>query len=537
MYKTFDRYKIFFIFWIIAFFAFIRGYNAGWAYDAITFSYIIEGKSLRSLLQNMPDLTVRYLYQSTEYITYKLFGKQGWDWYLFKITLHTIFIYLFYNLCNIIFQKLLINKKYSVPLSLLVLLSPYSTEVVLYQVTLQYSISSILIIMSLLQINKFILYKKNIHLLIFFLLNYLSIFYSEFTFILPIFSFLFICIINKDVIKNAIVFCTISLSSIMFYMILSYYIQGDIVGHYGYNRHLVPRVNQIYYNFLIFLSDIFLYVQYWNFNKMFSFYEFLNNNFILIISIFIILILYIYYNVEYKIKYVLLILLLLIISISPVLNILFHTLTPIEADRYYYFSIGFAYLFAFTSTYYINKKILKFFIVFYLISNFIILQKNTNAWHNAQNLIDKSIQSFKPNEDKRYLFLAIADRINGALIFGSDESKENPFSISDFAMALSTKINMDLAGRIGQVLNYNVTSNNICPNIEIINDTTLKYTLPCCGHWWWKRRHGATDFENDYYKVKMIGGWQQEVLVTFKQKPKDMVYLYQCGEKFVTLDF
>jgi hypothetical protein len=35
----------------------------------------------------------------------------------------------------------------------------------------------------------------------------------------------------------------------------------------------------------------------------------------------------------------------------------------------------------------------------------------------------------------------------------------------------------------------------------------------------------------------MIGGWQQEVLVTFKQKPKDMVYLYQCGEKFVTLDF
>jgi hypothetical protein len=133
--------------------------------------------------------------------------------------------------------------------------------------------------------------------------------------------------------------------------------------------------------------------------------------------------------------------------------------------------------------------------------------------------------------------LAIADRINGALIFGSDESKENPFSISDFAMALSTKINMDLAGRIGQVLNYNVTSNNICPNIEIINDTTLKYTLPCCGHWWWKRRHGATDFENDYYKVKMIGGWQQEVLVTFKQKPKDMVYLYQCGEKFVTLDF
>jgi hypothetical protein len=31
---------------------------------------------------------------------------------------------------------------------------------------------------------------------------------------------------------------------------------------------------------------------------------------------------------------------------------------------------------------------------------------------------------------------------------------------------------------------------------------------------------GATDFENDYYKVKMIGGWQQEVLVTFKQKPK-----------------
>ena len=91
---------------------------------------------------------------------------------------------------------------------------------------------------------------------------------------------------------------------------------------------------------------------------------------------------------------------------------------------------------------------------------------------------------------------------------------------------------MDLQGKIASVIQYNVISDKDAPIIEKLDSNTIRMTLPCCGKWWWKHNAGALDYQNEYFKVEILGGWQQEVKITFINKPDDIVYLFQDGTVF-----
>ncbi|MCB9032666.1 MAG: hypothetical protein H6553_02400 [Chitinophagales bacterium] len=52
-----------------------------------------------------------------------------------------------------------------------------------------------------------------------------------------------------------------------------------------------------------------------------------------------------------------------------------------------------------------------------------------------------------------------------------------------------------------------------------------------------KKTRGALDGENALYKIKLTNDWQQEVFITFKHKPTNTIYLYQCGDTYKILDF
>jgi hypothetical protein len=137
------------------------------------------------------------------------------------------------------------------------------------------------------------------------------------------------------------------------------------------------------------------------------------------------------------------------------------------------------------------------------------------------------------------MILASPVYANGVLIWDRQESKEDPFvdKYQLIAKGVYVQKDLDVFNKIGSVLQYNILNEHESPIIEKIDSNSLRMTLPCCGKWWWKFDRGATDFENTYYTIKMIGGWQQEVFVTFKQKPEDMIYLYQCGDRFCRFDF
>lgn len=534
--------NVFLLLWIIAFFAFIKGYNAGWCYDAITFSYTINEKPLSYLFNLNADYIIRFVYFTIEYVAYYLFGEQGWDWYILKITIHSINAFLLFIIAKMLLQKLKIKNTYlSLCISILFLISPYTTEVVLYQATLQYALVTLFIQLCIFCLFRYIETDKIKYIYLYITINTISIFTSEITFVFPLIIFVIIFIyadLNEIKIRH-LTFPLISLIILIIYLSITFLLLGKIVGHYGPEIHLEPNISRSLPNFLKFFLDIIAFTQYWNFDKMYNTYVFIESYYVVFYLILFVAFLLLYYFVKDKKRLLkkTLVLLLCVISLLPVINLFFLYVTPIEGDRYYYFSLIFVYLFVLLITYNIDKVFAQTLFCFLFVLNFILLQKNVIEWQKAQKIIDNSLQTFNLEKNKKYMFLAVADRIGGALIFASDESKENPFGLSDFAMAICIRKDMQVKGKIGQVLNYNVTSETICPIIEIVNDTTLKYTLPCCGQWWWKRRHGATDFENDYYRVKVIGGWQQEVLVTLKQKPKDMIYIYQCGEEFVELKF
>lgn len=551
MYKTFDRYKIFFIFWIIAFFAFIRGYNAGWIHDSIKFSLIVKNTSLLKLIELNIDNTIRYLYHIIYYTFEYVFNEDRLIWYIFRVTLHTLNAYLLYLVINqiILLYANIKNNKIAFISSILFLISPYQTEAIFYNAALHFLIAPFFIFLSIYLLLLLISNRVNkSYIFYFYLLYILALFTLEtsytlfFVYLNLIYFYKPINQLNKH--KLYIYLVVLPFFILILYLLLLNYTVGEFIGHYGIEKHTRLWFTNTIQNITKIPLDFYLFIEYWSMNNKNIIHTLLYRTdvciilFLFYITIYL-TILFIYLKYERNTIYILLIN-ILIFMFLPTMNLGILYIVPIEEDRYLYYYSSFAYFLIIFILNNISERLMYSVSFIIFIIGFLLLQQNIYNWNIGQKTIDTTLKTFKYTENKRYILLASAVYANGVLIWDTKEDDKNPFEDGVqqiLAKALEYKYNYSLINKIAPVIQYNITDTDICPIIEILNDTTLKYTLPCCGHWWWKKNFGATDFENDYYKVKMIGGWQQEVLVTLKQKPKDMVYLYQCGEKFVTLDF
>ena len=98
-----------------------------------------------------------------------------------------------------------------------------------------------------------------------------------------------------------------------------------------------------------------------------------------------------------------------------------------------------------------------------------------------------------------------------------------------FARTIALKTGKDFEKKVSEILEYNMMTLSDSVTVEKISDSELKVTFAQWGNWWWSNGIGASDYSTPEYDVK-IDEWSHSYLLSFKNKPANAVYLYQCGE-------
>ncbi|MBK7037692.1 MAG: hypothetical protein IPH42_15460 [Bacteroidetes bacterium] len=92
-------------------------------------------------------------------------------------------------------------------------------------------------------------------------------------------------------------------------------------------------------------------------------------------------------------------------------------------------------------------------------------------------------------------------------------------------------MNTLIKGDVYEILHFNMTSLDNGIITEIIDSVTLKVNFEQWGNWWWRGGIGASDYENDLYKVD-IDEWSHAYIITFKQKRPEDIFIYQTGDSW-----
>ncbi|MEZ4878562.1 MAG: hypothetical protein R2801_00165 [Chitinophagales bacterium] len=344
--------KLYGFFWIIAFLVYLKGWDAGWSFDAINYVYHAKNRTLSQMLNLHLDLSVRYVYHIVQYALYKVLGNHGIAWYLIKVSGHaflTLNIFYFINTYLKIYS-MKNARTISILTSLLFLVSPYNTEVVLNQVAVYYIYTMIFIFMSLnILLNSLVSEFKKYNIIIFIVIYLLSVFSLEYAFIFPILATIIIFLYPKDnKRKYYFVFVVIPLLIITLYLLLNKIKLNTPIGHYGTETHFrftIARITQIVVKNLF---DFGAFIEYWNMDYIYKVYNVLYNQYNIVFILICILVLIVAYFACIKKKkeaqLILTVLVFFLIATSTTIGLQILSIIPIEDDRYNYLSAPFALL-------------------------------------------------------------------------------------------------------------------------------------------------------------------------------------------------
>jgi hypothetical protein len=198
---------------------------------------------------------------------------------------------------------------------------------------------------------------------------------------------------------------------------------------------------------------------------------------------------------------------------------------PIEGDRLGYLASAFIFLSLCVFLFSIYRKGAFIIVLLFSVISVFLLNKNLASWKNAgiiQNALEKN---FKWEDADRLFILNIPDNFNGAYLYRDNGSS------SKFKTALQLKENTIIKGDVYEILQFNMTSLDNGIITETIDSLTLKVSFEQWGNWWWRGGIGASDYENELYKVD-IDEWSHAYIITFKQKRPEDIFIYQTGNSW-----
>jgi len=89
--------------------------------------------------------------------------------------------------------------------------------------------------------------------------------------------------------------------------------------------------------------------------------------------------------------------------------------------------------------------------------------------------------------------------------------------------------------RIQTVAGYNMVKNSDGAITQVIDSMRLKVTLGRWGCWWWNGWHGASDYENDLYRVHFTDP-AHEYELTLKKDPSELIILRNNGDGWTVVN-
>lgn len=509
--------------------------RARFVYDFIDWYFTYQQMGAEGLLHSFNDPSLHHVYHLFFYGCVKLFDKHPWAWQVVFCAIHALNATLLFRFLEIWLRKGRFEHKLGVAFfaSVLFLISPYQTEVVVWGATIHYLL---IVTIILLQLNILIgafLISNTLRATLSAILFATGLFTHEIIMVLPAVFLLFIIYSPKGVFNGisrlslSVRYVLPQVVIVLIYFLLNRLLLGKWIGHYGAAAHLKFNFYQQVAQLLKYMLKYvvlapFLPNSYGN--KLYGWTE----SSLMIWSL-VVIFLAVAMGIHFKRnsnKWVFgwVLLIAAIVMLFPVLNLYFPTWVNIQADRLGYVASTFIYSFICCLLYFVFNNKGQFILLFYGFVSVMCLRVNTQNWYCASTLQQQLEKDFPANPNAHYYILNLPDNFNGAYMFRS-------LGKSKLAASLKMKTNKNRSEDITEVYGYNLNTVSDSVIVNVVDSITLNVELSHWGNWFWKDCAGADNYENEEL-VTTLDEYKHSYKVTFKRKSANDIYLYQAGKRW-----
>jgi hypothetical protein len=528
-------FGFFLLFWLSAVILYWPAHNSMFVYDFIGWTINYDATGWKGFFNQFGDKGIHPFYHLVFFGLYKCFHLNHLAWFTVFITLHATNALLSFTFFSILFRRYHLHQGDSIAFwgSLFFLLSPYQTEPVIWGATVHYLFTTALILLCLIVCLKYIRNGSIGLLALIHAIYFVALFSLELSFSIP-FLLLFLVFAGSKSIFGKIgsfqfVFRVIlpQLLWLPAYFLITRIFLGKWIGHYGAAAHLNFSLSLIIGNLNKYLLKLAFFVQFVNYDTRNFIYTWLEKNSISTGFFVFYIIAALWFLVKRnqmanRVRIPFFLFGLFLLGMMTTLNLFFVYITNIEGDRMSY--LGSVFLFAMVSAviHYWFRPVRIFVLGLFLVFSIKFLHYNIDSWRNNQLVIENLENDFRWYDAPKIYLLNLPDNYRGAYMYRCAPTR------SLLAMSLKLKTGKDIIEKTENILMYNMVNVSDSVTVEKISDNELKVTFGQWGNWWWLEGRGASELATKDYEVK-IDEWNHSYNITFKNKHRGTVYLYQTG--------
>ncbi|MEO6168523.1 MAG: hypothetical protein ABIO46_13340 [Chitinophagales bacterium] len=470
---------------------------------------------------------------------YKIFGTNGWGWYLVFSLLHGANGWLAYRLFNRLLEKYTVRPAQLIALtgSVLFLLSPYNAEVLVWRVCIHYLLATFFMLLLLLRSISFLETGHTKYLWQVHGLFLLSLFTLEIALATPALSFIIAVIWMMDSTSLKISYKRLTLLLapqfvlIVFFFVLNKFLLNEWVGHYGAAVHLNINFVDIASKYFKYLLKYLLFFRFWDYSFQMKIFSFIESTVFLYVMYGVLVAAFLFGIVSFRkikvqLKLISMSALLFFAALTPVITLYMVTLLYGENDRYGYLAAVFFWMMMALLFSLLPKKFFYGIAAATVVITVFFLLKINGWWAENDRIYKSLLNDFRWYDKEEVVVLNIPDNYRGLYMF---RIYNEPSGLKE-GLALIRK--KPFMGDMHEVTQYNMMTPTDAVSVKADSLHQLKVTLSQWGNWWWWEGRGNADFDNVHYKVRFNGITYQ---LQFKSLKPNHAIIYQVGDRWKEL--
>lgn len=530
--------------WAVLFLLYLPAAKAGFVSDTTGWVQSLERDTFLDYI-NRTHFGVKSMYQLTQlntWLLYQAFGTSVWAWHLVHVTLHAANCFLLYVFCTKLFTKAGLQYPARPALfgSLLFGISPYISEVVVWEASFHYLQALLFIFSILLLAQRFQERPSAKPAVIAGLLFFLSTFTLELFYLIPLLVFTLALFYRtalnyeRSIFRKTLVYFLLPQVLIfLVHLLLFRVVYGSGMAHLGTQMFKNPLPY-----FLVRAPWYFFHLLLWG--RFFphalktAVYDFFRTPGGAIIFYTALASVSAFIAIRYRRmtvygKLLSLMFAWLLIALSIIVPLFFAEILLVVCDRYMYLLLAFYWMLVALLLYRIKKPALQIGLLIFLAGiNLFLSLKLSRKWGQSAEVIAALQQSPVLAPGKVKLLLNSPACMQGIPMIGT--SPEGEFRLMH-NLFFPPAINDTML----EVAAYNMDWKTDGAHAEVINDSTIKVTLNQWGTWWWLGGFGAYSYENAWFRLDMVdaGHWYKVIL---KRPAGEYQLLYQTGNELKVVD-
>ncbi len=536
---------LFGLLWVLLFCVYFPAARAGFVTDFTGWLEQVRSQGFWDFI-NRTHFQAKSLYQLTQfntYVLYKLLGTSAWLWHLLFITLHTVNAYLLF-----VFSKDLLEdagekqgRMIASIGALLFCLSPYISEVIIWEPAFHFLQGLLLILLILRCVQLYVHTDKVKYLVVAGVLYFLSLFSLEVFYVTPLLVLSLGVFYSKvprvktDTFRRV----AVSLFGPMLLMLVTRFVcyrllYGDwvsrigakTVGHITFESFGKPAK---------YLFHLVVAGRFFPDDLRKTVYDVCDSTagilvFYGLIIAMAVLIFRLYARMSGAARVASLLFTWLGMCLLLLVPLWFQSDMLVCFDRYIYFAAAFFYmllavLISFITVVYIRLSVLGFFALLNL--RFAI--QVSRYWGKSYAVVRSLLEGIPAERNKTMILLNLPMNMHGVPMIGAEKNSEYKL-MHDLLLP-----EHPLTNTVYDVLAYNMQTPTDGAYVNVMNDSLVKVTLKQWGTWWWFETRGGWSYENSDYKLNLIdpGHWYE---LTLKKPADQYILLFSSGGEWRRVD-